>query len=302
MTSGRRTVQCHNLDGFSRLAVRACALASIALALLAAGCGGPPASMGGRGGLSGAGAVTGTAGPDAGDMTGTGGLTGTGDVFPDASPVPSTGSFSWSANGGQTFATVGWYYYATSNGSSGGMLAIGADFALTGIPCNLYANFASPFPPVGTYPIGDWSQQQTIGTGTFYGNCSNLPQLAGFEGDQSVGGQVTLTKAAPGDIEGSFTMITIPGISTGSSFTVGPDGGWEQNTYAGEFAVTGWDFPTNCLSANMSGFDWNVSNPCPHDGGPACYATCTLNGAQYVGCVTGSTIGTQCYGSCSECP
>jgi hypothetical protein len=26
-----------------------------------------------------------------------------------------------------------------------------------------------------------------------------------------------------------------------------------------------------------------------------------LNGAQYVGCVSGSTIGTQCYQSCSDC-
>jgi hypothetical protein len=57
-----------------------------------------------------------------------------------------------------------------------------------------------------------------------------------------------------------------------------------------------------CLSTNANGFAWNVSNPCPHDGGSACYAACTLNGVQYIGCVSGSTIGTQCYRSCSDCP
>lgn len=57
-----------------------------------------------------------------------------------------------------------------------------------------------------------------------------------------------------------------------------------------------------CLSTNALGFAWNVSNPCPRDGGPACYAACQLNGAQYVGCVSGSTIGTECYRSCSDCP
>jgi hypothetical protein len=57
-----------------------------------------------------------------------------------------------------------------------------------------------------------------------------------------------------------------------------------------------------CLSTNATGFAWNVSNPCPRDAGAPCYAACTLNGAQYVGCVSGSTVGTECYSSCSACP
>jgi hypothetical protein len=93
---------------------------------------------------------------------------------------------------------------------------------------------------VGTYPIGDDSQPWPIEIGTFVGNCSGTTQGAGFEGDQSVGGQVTLTKSVPGDIEGSFTMMTIP--PTEGSLTLGPDGG--GNTYTGEFAVTGSNFPT----------------------------------------------------------
>jgi hypothetical protein len=132
--------------------------------------------------------VTGAAGfTGAGDATGAGDLSGTGGVFPDASPLPSTGSFSWSVNG-QTFANVG-YYDATSNGSGGGILTIASDFALTQIPCALNGNFASPFPPVGTYPIGDDSQPWPIEIGTFVGNCSGTTQGAGFEGTRASAGK-----------------------------------------------------------------------------------------------------------------
>ena len=246
MTWGRRIVQCHDLVGASHLAARAGTLALVAHALLAVGCGGTPASvsgaMGGRGGHSGGGGVKGAAGfTGAGDATGAGDLSGTGGVFPDAAPMPSTGSFSWSTNG-QTFATVG-YYNANTNGSGGGTLLVAADFALTQIPCTLWGNFASPFPPAGTYPIGD--EQQPLETGTFVGICSNTTQQTFVNGDQSVGGQVTLTKSAPGDIEGSFTMTTIPPSVGSFTLTTGPDGGQTgAKTYTGEFAVTGSDFPT----------------------------------------------------------
>jgi hypothetical protein len=51
---------------------------------------------------------------------------------------------------------------------------------------------------------------------------------------------------------------------------------------------------------------WNA--PCARDAGAdagaACYASCTLleGTYKYVGCVSGSPVGTMCHASCSACP
>jgi hypothetical protein len=59
--------------------------------------------------------------------------------------------------------------------------------------------------------------------------------------------------------------------------------------------------------ASSAGFSWNA--PCTNDAGtdaaPACYASCEVayeGRFKYVGCVSDSTVGTMCYGSCAECP
>jgi hypothetical protein len=84
--------------------------------------------------------------------------------------------------------------------------------------------------------------------------------------------------------------------AAGASGTTGSGGA------SGAAGAGGGNVDAGCLSTNANGFAWNISNPCPRDAAPACYAACTLNGAQYVGCVSGSTIGTECYRSCSDCP
>ena len=56
---------------------------------------------------------------------------------------------------------------------------------------------------------------------------------------------MTLAKSAPGDIEGSFTMRTIPPAVRSYTLTPSADGGQTgDKTYTGQFAVTGSDFPT----------------------------------------------------------
>src|SRR5262249_40753926 len=67
--------------------------------------------------------------------------------------------------------------------------------------------------------------------GTFVGVCSTTFQEANVYGDESLSGQVVLTKSAPDDIEGTFTM-------TGASVSSGAGGRSGANTYVGAFVVT----------------------------------------------------------------
>ncbi len=62
----------------------------------------------------------------------------------------------------------------------------------------------------------------------------------------------------------------------------------------------------SCVDANALGFAFNRNagnGACPQGGvSDACYPECTLNGVQYVGCVTGSDVANHCVSSCATCP
>jgi hypothetical protein len=65
-----------------------------------------------------------------------------------------------------------------------------------------------------------------------------------------------------------------------------------------------------CLGPDTAGFALNIDQACPMGDAAACvyssdhccYAHCTLNNAQYVGCISGSPVASRCYASCSDCP
>jgi hypothetical protein len=65
-----------------------------------------------------------------------------------------------------------------------------------------------------------------------------------------------------------------------------------------------------CLGPDVEGFALNIDMPCPMGDAAACvyssdhccYAHCTLNNVQYVGCLSGSAVASRCYASCSDCP
>jgi hypothetical protein len=131
---------------------------------------------------------------------------------------------------GQTFSTTGYYWTATSDGSPGGSLVIASNYAALSIPCTLRGQFATVLPPPGTYPIGVFSQTSEVGT--FVGVCNSAFQESYVSGDQSISGEVELTKSSPGDVEGTFTMVAAP-LTVGAG---GQSGG--SSTYTGAFAVT----------------------------------------------------------------
>jgi hypothetical protein len=215
---------CDQMNGGSRSAARSGVLVLGPLVLMTVACGSTLApDNGATGGLGGgAGGVTG-----AGGVIASGGTPGSGGTA-DASR-PNLGAFTWSIDG-QSFSTDGYYDTANFDGSPGGALQISSDYATLSIPCNLRGNFASLLPPPGTYPIAAFFD--TISNGTFIGLCSDTHQEGSAYGDYSSGGQVTLTKSEPDDIEGTFTMLA---AASGPSGTGGQSG--NARTYTGEFAV-----------------------------------------------------------------
>lgn len=129
---------------------------------------------------------------------------------------------------------------------------------------------------------------------TVHPDASGTGGSAGKGGASGSGG----TSGRGGNDSGGTTG-TGGGGTTGAG---GASGTMGKGGATGTAGAGGGNVDAGCLSTNAAGFAWNISNPCPRDAAPACYAACTLNGAQYVGCVSGSTIGTECYRACSDCP
>jgi hypothetical protein len=63
-----------------------------------------------------------------------------------------------------------------------------------------------------------------------------------------------------------------------------------------------------CLGPDTTGFAFNQPCPmgdaaaCVYSSDRCCYAHCTLNSDQFVGCVSGSPVASRCHASCSDCP
>jgi hypothetical protein len=57
-----------------------------------------------------------------------------------------------------------------------------------------------------------------------------------------------------------------------------------------------------CLDANAPGAAFNDTCDGRQAATVACHAACTLSGAHYVGCVSGSPYATFCYSDCGACP
>lgn len=57
-----------------------------------------------------------------------------------------------------------------------------------------------------------------------------------------------------------------------------------------------------CIDVNVTGF--GLGQTCNGDAAASsgCHASCTRDGAHYVGCVEGSPYATACYSTCADCP
>lgn len=110
------------------------------------------------------------------------------------------------------------------------------------------------------------------------GNNNDASGAAGTSGSAGTGGS-----SAAGTSGGAGT--------TGAAGTTGGAG----RGGAGGSAGSG----VRCLAFDAPGLDKGTA--CPNTS-PPCYASCDFDGDQYVGCITGSTEYTECYGSCGSCP
>ena len=94
------------------------------------------------------------------------------------------------------------------------------------------------------------------------------------------------------------TAGTSAGGTSGNAGTTGAAGTTGSSGRGGASAGSGGS-GVRCLAFDAPGLDRGT--PCPNTAHP-CYAACDFDGDQYVGCITGSTEYTECYGSCGSCP
>jgi len=195
-----------------------------------------PASSGGAGGGGPAVVVPGSGGAPAagggggrtvtGGAAGGGGIVGTGGI---TMPVPQgtggNGTLSWTGNGASHSSTA---YYEESRSADGTSfdIVIASDAQSSGAACSLTGRFPAVPPPAGSYEMADIDSPQI--DGTFVAHCESSAPFA--VDDRSLSGQVVISLAVPGAVEGAFVMHAARSISGtgGTSGTV---------VYSGAFSV-----------------------------------------------------------------
>jgi hypothetical protein len=114
------------------------------------------------------------------------------------------------------------------------------------------------------------------------GNNNDAAGAAGASGSGGAGG------TSAGGTSGSAGTTSSAG-TTGSSGRGGTSAGTGGSGGSG----------VRCLAFDSPGLTRGTA--CPNTS-PPCYAACDFDGDQYVGCITGSTEYSECFGSCGSCP